>query len=818
MADWAIVIGVDKYLIPNASLRGAVCDALEMRRWLIEEGRVPEENIALLLAPDTEPVSAGIEYLEPTYENIITSIDSTLMKSGARGDRLFFHYSGHGLTVRPDYVDEEALLCSNFTKALTTYSLSLSSILHHFAATEFAEQFFFIDACRNMPWKHEFHIGRIPRPRTRDSLKPPVQQFVLFATSPRLEAVEEPGENGDAQGAFTSSLLAGLRGAGKAKVWDRRDEEYVVRFDQLFRFIVADVLEKQINVGNQEKVILQLPRTAGERGGITGNDPVLARFNEAAFPNETLRIHIEPFEASTGPVLIVQRESTPVDKKEGITEIPVEFSLRPREYRIRASASGFSEREKRGWWVELWGPQELRVELVARTDDVLETVLTRSPPASADGTVYSEGFGAYDDMGLESLGSQPEATIELFSQDELAPLELYDSAGILLAHGNGSVRQTVWPGIYRGVMRLPGVPPVTVIIPVNEGEKPQVGVNAPSPSRAVAELIRSGRYHVEKDNTVLVSETSGAGPIAGLHLSTILTMAGGVLLLDPVELDAYHLRNLGLQALDAKTTAEGGVMLLVADEIPEKNFVQRARIRLLPIDGPVKGSHSLLPIQPTIGQYSTTAAPGSYWLAFEPPEQPPLISLVTIPSGRVCMIVLSRAADGNIQMFQYLPPTNGGFTAQPRYLRRLEMIQRFYSEGALQRAYELIEPNFVEPIAGCLGGYLLLRLGRSRELDISARSMTTHFPDVPDSWILRAEHKVADGKETEAKSAYRRALDLGIPLVAEGVARLREATERFGIDHQRCPLLNRIWQKRVRSLIWTSWLPGQMCEGERLTG
>jgi hypothetical protein len=87
MADWAIVIGVDKYLIPNASLRGAVRDALEMRRWLIEEGRVPEENIALLLAPDTEPVPAGIEYLEPTYENIITSIDSTLMKSASRSSR-----------------------------------------------------------------------------------------------------------------------------------------------------------------------------------------------------------------------------------------------------------------------------------------------------------------------------------------------------------------------------------------------------------------------------------------------------------------------------------------------------------------------------------------------------------------------------------------------------------------------------------------------------------------------------------------------------------------------------------------------------------
>lgn len=815
MADWAIVIGIDKYWVSKASLRGCVRDALAMRKWLIEEGRVPTENIALLLAPDTAPVPAGIEYREPTYENVIMSIDSMVMKSGAQGDRLFFHYSGHGLTVRPDYVDEEALLCSNFTAQFTTFSLSLSSILDFFAATGFAEQYFFIDACRNMPWTEEFRIGAMPRPRKRDPLKPPAQQFVVFATSPGLTAMEELDKDGDEQGGFTSSLLAGLRGASRAKAWDPRHEEYVVRFDRLFEFLVEDVLQKKHDVGHMGKVVHQLPRKGGERGGVTGSDPVLARFDEAAFPNETLRIHIDPFEASAAPVVIVQREGTRIEMKEGITEIPVEFSLRPREYRIRSSASGFSEREKRGWWVELWGPRELRVELVASTDEI-ETVLTRSLPGENTDASYQQIEDNYIDMGSPDRPLQ--GKIELYSQDELAPLELYDSAGVLIAHGNGSVTRTVPNGIYRGVLRMPGLPPVTLTIPVDAGETLQVGVDAPPPSSAVTELIRSGQYHVERDNTVLVSETSGVGPIAGVHLSTILTMAGGVSFIDASELDAYHLRNLGLQALDAKAKEESGVMLLVADEIPENSFVQHARIRFSPIDGPVKGSHSLLPIHPTIGQYATTAAPGSYWLIFSPPEQPPLVSVVTIPSGRVSMIVLSRASDGNVQMFQYLPQANGGLTAQPRYLRRLEMIQRFYSEGALQRAYELIELDFVEPIAMCLGGYLLLRLGRSRNLDITAHNLTTYFPDLADSWILRAEHELAKGRETAARSAYRTALDLGIPLVAEGVARLHEATEHFGIDHPRGRLLNRIRENRVRSLIWTSWLPGQLHEGEKLIG
>ena len=56
MATWALVIGVDKYWVKEASLRGAVRDALNVRQWLIESGSVPEGNITMLLAPDGTPV------------------------------------------------------------------------------------------------------------------------------------------------------------------------------------------------------------------------------------------------------------------------------------------------------------------------------------------------------------------------------------------------------------------------------------------------------------------------------------------------------------------------------------------------------------------------------------------------------------------------------------------------------------------------------------------------------------------------------------------------------------------------------------------
>ena len=54
MASWAIVIGVDRYWLPQNCLGGAVRDALRMRDWLLDQkgGRVPRRNLSLLLGPD----------------------------------------------------------------------------------------------------------------------------------------------------------------------------------------------------------------------------------------------------------------------------------------------------------------------------------------------------------------------------------------------------------------------------------------------------------------------------------------------------------------------------------------------------------------------------------------------------------------------------------------------------------------------------------------------------------------------------------------------------------------------------------------------
>jgi hypothetical protein len=400
--------------------------------------------------------------------------------------------------------------------------------------------------------------------------------------------------------------------------------------------------------------------------------------------------------------------------------------------------------------------------------------------------------------------------ISIHSYDELAPLELYDSSGVLIASGTHALlKQNVAPGRYRAVLRMPGAEPVSRTIDVDEGESEEIRMDA-APSSAGA-LMHGGQ--VLEDNTVLISETSGVGPVASAQLSTLLALAGGASLVDPQHLDAYHLRAIGLQTFQTKMPSEAsGTMLLVADETESATLLQ-SRVRMWGIDQPVAPARDLLSRGPHVAEYAEPAQPGSYWIALEPPNEPPLMFASAVLPARVHMLVLARGGDGQVQTYAYLPLTEGTHES-PRQLRRLEMMQRHYAAGTFDRARDLVEQKFADPTMGCLGGYLYLRRGEASQLTEVVYNMTTFFGELSDSFVLKGEYELARNETARARDAYITALDRGIPLVLEGVGRLRAAAELLQIEHPRRALLERIWELRVRDAIWTTWLPRRLREEE----
>ncbi|MBM3212428.1 caspase family protein, partial [Candidatus Poribacteria bacterium] len=357
MANWAIVIGIDKYWKPQACLRGAVRDALKIYDWLtnINGGGVPTNNLTLLLEPsETSPQPpAGKQILSPTQDGVFAAIQHLLSRSYKQGGRFYFYYSGHGIAAWMNQSNQDGITFSDFSEANPLKSVTLDSIYDLFKATQFKEQFFFIDACRNIPWEREFRISDYPFPEK--PIPPVLPQYIIYATSPGVKAIEI-NKAGDEHGAFTEVLLDGLRGKGKSKVWDDNAQEYVVHWDNLVKYVGDEVEKKRLKVDDG---LIQEPREYGDHKG----SPEFGRFPEGSFPKETLDVNLDPLDIPPKTEVVVGDLGGVVQSKSPVNELPVRFSLDPGKYSVRAAALSYRS-ERKYYPVDLYTPETVLVKLI----------------------------------------------------------------------------------------------------------------------------------------------------------------------------------------------------------------------------------------------------------------------------------------------------------------------------------------------------------------------------------------------------------------------------------------------------------------------
>ena len=102
MAKRAVLVGVNRYRIPGADLRGCVNDVINMQAVLTQRYGFAKGDITTLL-----------DY-NATQKAIQTAI-AALVKGGRKGDVLLVHFSGHGSNVPDDNGDEadkrDEILC-----------------------------------------------------------------------------------------------------------------------------------------------------------------------------------------------------------------------------------------------------------------------------------------------------------------------------------------------------------------------------------------------------------------------------------------------------------------------------------------------------------------------------------------------------------------------------------------------------------------------------------------------------------------------------------------------------------------------------------
>jgi Caspase domain len=812
MANWAIVIGIDRYWTERACLKGAVADALRMREWLLDPagGNVPEKNTALILSPLAGKEPAGLDAVDATNSQIIIAIDELLKRSKGKGERLYFFYAGHGLTARINQRDENALVANDFSPVTTNNSLALRSLWEFFETTQFEDQYLFVDACRNIPWDDvEFEVGRWPVPRKRDPGLPPTQQFILYATSPGLKA-RELQEAGNERGAFTEVLLEGLRGAGPAKAWCPGAQNYQVPWERLVNYVKAELERRRLAVGaGVAQEVFQIPQDSGARG-VAGRDrnPVLAEFESGAFPAQTLKVDLKPSAAvPVAEVIVLDESAVPVDTKAQITGTPIEFSLPPRTYSLHATAPEYDRAVARPP-VDLYEEREIPLKLAKAAP--------ASPPAAP-----MNGSSAARAVEEAATGE-----LHVRCSDPLAPVEIADSVGRVVALANGEVTRKLPAGFYRARLRLPGAELVEQLVELTPGGSPKVELGPPAApsSRATREVLEAIGGDVRPDNTIEVPEAGG--PLASAHLATLLTLAGGASTHDADE--SSKLRRLGLKAFKKAIPpdADSGLYILVGidseDPKEAKRLLNGLALRTWTSEQQVPKSASRLLAVPRltgIAEFAIPTAVGSGWLSVEAADDEPVVFALAQLPGRFTMLTLVLEAN-QARAFQYMPSLSPDDSADPRELRRLELMQRLLLGGSLEAgndlALELLQAKNVDPLAACLSAYIFLRQGRVDELRTAIGNLLRAYPEMSDGLVLKGELEAAAGRHADAKRAFAKAIEVGIPLFGEGLTRLLEGLRTYKLEHPRANLVETVFKRHVSGSMWSVWRPEQLKPGRKL--
>jgi len=799
--NWALVIGIDKYWSPAAALHGAVRDALRVREWLLDGagGGVPSEHLVLLLAPQDDD-RPDLAYVEATKDKIMIAVSDLISMSGGKGDRLYFFYAGHGLTARVDNRDENALVATDFNAVNTDNSIALRSLWEFFETTQFRDQFFFVDACRNMPWENrEFEIGRWTLPRARDPGLDPVQQFILYATSPGLKAAES-ADFGDERGAFTSALLDGLAGTDFAKAWSWERKCYEVRWERVANYVKQRLeLEKHPAGGAPGAPLIQIPQDAGSRG-VAGRDrnPVVAAFPAQRFDKVVLEVELEPDEVyDIGRVRVLDGIGDTVEDVEAKTGgRPIQFRLAPKTYALRAVAAGYEE-----------GRTEQPVELYA--DDRRSISLrTHGAPASADAAAPSapsqpaeeEAFGA---VPLPPPGVKPpRGHVVAEAADRLAFVEVRDNTGAVAAEALHRLDEELDPGFYRIRIVAPEAVGKALSIALAPDEQEQPSLEPPPLPDGVRPLAEAAGAEIGADGVVALNGEKLIAP----QRTTILALAA--VAAHSGDADGAWL-GLDLPQPQGGTAPPHVVVVLDGAD------VERTKVRLWPAGEPVP-PESESP-RSAAADVASIVAPamedGGHWLSIESGHDAPMVFALTLLRRLPSLVVVHLEQD-RTRIFQFL------LTDKVGVLRTAEQTQRLVLAGRLAAiepvARQLADTAADDPLAACLGGYSLLRLGHSADAGKVADAVIAVAPAIADAYVLRGEAAAAAGNDARARQAFADAITAGVPLFGEGLTRLMEGLRASNFGHPRAAVVRHVFQRHLRGTMWSVFVPRSRGGAQRL--
>jgi len=577
--------------------------------------------------------------------------------------------------------------------------------------------------------------------------------------------------------AFTEVLMRGLEGEGHAKGWSWARNCYEVRWDRLASF-VHEVMEGRTETDEfgEPRYPFQIPQDVGVRG-VAGRDrdALLARPRGGArVERYELTLELETDSEQDVKIVVTDAIGTEVATALNVTGGSHSFRLQPKTYSARAFAAKGRVGHLRAP-VDLYGPRTRRI-------DWLE-----------DGEAQAE----------ESF---EDGTIGLRARDPLAVADIRDETGWVVGVATSKRGCEAPPGFYQvrlvgperdktgkgTVVELAGGTPTPV-------EPPELTVD-----ERAAELAKAlggsskGGYVIPVD---------GAEPAAWAQPSTVVAAAVGAALHD----DGRALEGLGLRW--PPEVAEGGsriAFLAVAGD--DATSLTALNVRVWRAGLPVPDQAT--PLSPSAAGVAAVVEiddePKPYWLSIEAPGEKPTVMALPLLKDRFALVV-AQAESGQLRVYQFHPLARAGEWSTADWIRRVEHLQRRLLGGRLEGADQLAEEIAMQakndPFAGCLAGYVLIRLGLYERLGKLASDIIEVAPTLSDAYIVRGEYEAYKQNQDASNQAYAEAVSAGVPAFGEGLTRLVEGLRVSGFSHPRGALVRYIFQRHARGNMWAAFTP-----------
>jgi hypothetical protein len=704
MAYRALVIAIENYPRVEVggiakTLPGTLKSGLEFKAWLLDkwksEGRTDSQLI--FCSDPAQPDGTGA-----TADDIRRALLKLKADGQSATEELYFFFSGHGFS----FIDKpgsraDVVMASDFKQPALSGNacLNLEQIIAWLRAHLGAgRHFYFIDACRNALDRTQVVIG---------DLLPFDPQASGEASTYLLQSTAD-GAVATVNGKFSATLIEGLKGKGRAKIWNgQATDKMYVRYDSL-RTHMKSLL------ANIQKITSRVDGSDGE------NEGLLATLMPV--PKSKCTITIEGLPAAVDAEIILRRGPLGADQRQRLSSQPAVIELEPDDYAVSLRLNDKVAETATPMPVDLYDHRSIMFK-----------------PAAASGALESLTFGPESTISDVHIVVPPNATFDIRNIN----------TGFEKSFTR-SVRERLPPGRYFTTLRSPdGQVFKRQDLDLGGGEHTlNVAEWRQSPPH-VAIASRLPPYAVQGD-ALDFSESLG-GAITDPDLDLWLALIGGGRILGSIgdysKLAAFPLHDFLNETPDATP-----IYVLAGLENPAAVLevgVSRTE--------DVTWTRATEPdAMPGIREAYFPQQAGWRLVSFRIDGGAPYTVTSFASPNRAMLITLTLDSEDNIRVSQYLlplghlvrnlPPVVAEILTRRNQLRDVKFLaqasrafrkrRELSKELPMEQLSELLNSKWLDPIASSLAAYECIRRNRKDWMHEVIENMTTYFNDLPDTAAL----------------------------------------------------------------------------------